>query len=157
MHFPTSSTLALVAVLAATSASADITNDDLSRDPAVQTEQIIEVIEDVFADESPATIDTTIRIAMCESGLRNRSGRPIGIIIHVETDGTVQQGDVDPRDTGAFQINPAMHSRAWKQENPFNPREIVDNVEYALALQEGRVQSGQYRFADWQPSRSCWS
>lgn len=136
-------------------ANALISNKDLSLEPKEQTKQIIALIKNEFAGEPQSVIETTVRIAMCESGPR-RYGRPAGIITHLEKDGSVQKGDIDSRDTGAFQINPATHSRAWRKANPFNPREITDNVAYARALQKDRIRAGQYRFADWIKSKSCW-
>lgn len=161
MHFPTMFAAALT--LLSSAAHATVTNDDLSRDPHTQTKQIIEVIEEVFAGEPPSVVSTITRICMCESGGRNQHGKPIGTIIHIEPNGGVREGDTIKEDTGACQINPTMHSRAWKQANGFNPQvaeDIVGNIRYARALiQDKRDRKTSHPLGiweDWGPSHSCW-
>ena len=153
MHRRHSFVLALVATLIAAAASAkDITNDELSRNPEIQTGQIVTIIEDVFAGEPRDAIDTTIRIFMCESGLRQGS-RAIGIIRHLDAQGNPLRGG-DGYDIGAAQIRKKSHSAPWTKQ--LNPHAVYDNVVYALKLQHGRLAAGEGRFDDWYPSRTCW-
>lgn len=133
-------------------ASLALSNDDLSHDPRVQTGQIVDVIEDIFAGEPQSVINTTIRVFMCESGLRNGT-RANGVIIHVLANGDIRRGP-DGKDIGAGQLRPSSHTAAWTKE--LDPTQIRDNVVYALKLQQGRLAAGQNRFADWYPSRTCW-
>jgi hypothetical protein len=152
------SALALAAtMMVASTANAETvqTNGDLSPDPHIQTEQIKEVIEEVFEDKSTEIRTALTRIAMCESGGRNKDGKPTGTIIHMDRNGRITKNPGSTA-TGAFQVLRGLHSKALSKKG-LDPRQVRDNVEAARMLVEEQEASGKHPLNPWKPSRSCWA
>jgi hypothetical protein len=82
--------------------------------------------------------ETALRIAKCESGLRQ-----------YEADGKVVRGVVNPQDVGVFQINEAYHLKQ-AEEMGYDIYTPEGNIGYALWL----MKNGGNRH--WNSSRSCW-
>ena len=143
----------IVATLMASAVTAQITNDDLSLDPVEQTEQIKEVIEEVFVD-MPHLIDDVIVVFDCETGGQSASGGPNGIILHIKPNGQLERNPTTGA-LGAAQIYSASHNRHFWARQQLDEPEIWDNVRYARALIEERMKRGHNPLADWRASRAC--
>lgn len=97
------------------------------------TSTIAAAIEHEFGQDS-----IMVHIAWCESRLRQFG-----------EDGLVLQGDVDPDDTGAFQINKWFHLKT-AQGLGINVDTLPGNIAYARYLYD---KNGTW---DWRWSRHCW-
>jgi len=142
-------------VLTTEVAYTQITNKDLSLNPRVQTLQIKALIDEVFADYSAADRKRMKVIADCESGGKNKSGGPNGLITHLDSKGRLVKNSRTGA-AGATQIYAASHSRTFWARQSLNPNEIYDNIVYARALADERKRVGQYVFADWTASSACY-
>ncbi len=152
------SALALAAtMLVASTANAETVQDnsDLSLNPHIQTEQIKEVIGEVFKDKPTEIRIALTRIAMCESGGRDKKGKPTGTIVHIKADGSVTR---NPHSTaiGVFQVLRGLHSKALAARD-LDVHNVRDNVEAARMLVEEQEASGKHPLNPWKPSRSCWA
>jgi|GEM_PF-5839665 len=145
--------IALVVMFLATAAFSEITNDDLSPDPVEQTEQIIEVVHEVF-DDVPHMIPDVITILDCETGGLSASGGPNGIILHIKPNGQLERNSTTGA-LGAAQIYSASHSRHFWARQELNEAEILDNIRYTRALIDDRIRRGHNPYADWRASGSC--
>jgi hypothetical protein len=79
-----------------------------------------------------------LRIARCESELHQ-----------FEDDGSVHRGEINPRDTGLFQINETYHL-AQSRRLGMDIYTLAGNIAYARYLYD---RNGT---RDWNWSRSCW-
>lgn len=79
-----------------------------------------------------------IEISRCESSWT-----------HYKADGTVLRGKIDPRDSGALQINKGYHEKAATQMG-LNIDVLEDNLAYARHLYN------EQGVAPWKASRKCW-
>lgn len=91
------------------------------------------VIFSYFSD-----IPVMIEVSRCESGWR-----------HYKEDGTVLRGVVDPRDSGAMQVNKGYHEKA-AQSMGLDVDVLEDNLAYARHLYETQG------LQPWSSSKPCW-
>jgi len=109
----------------------------VARPEAAASGQVYDKIVEVSKKYGVNT-DTALRIASCESNLRQFNGE------------TVIRGKVNPKDVGVFQINEDYHlNRSGNLD--FNIYQTDGNIEYAMWLmkQEGN--------RHWNWSKPCWS
>lgn len=93
-----------------------------------------QIIREEFAD-----IPILIDIAGCESTFRQ-----------FKEDGTVLTGEVDPRDTGVFQVNTRYHL-ATANKLGYDIFSLKGNMEYTRWLY------GKQGTQPWNASKACWS
>lgn len=141
------SAFAIAATLMATTASAEmLDNDDLSSDPAVQTQQIETMIEVVFEPlekKVPGVVKKMIKIADCES----YGGRD-GLIMHVDQSGQLIRNTETKRARGVFQIVPNPHDKMAASMG-LDVVQVSDNIQYSRFLVEDRIRMGDDPFEDW--------
>ena len=92
------------------------------------------LIENVFGKNS-----VMVAVAHCESGLR-----------HLDTNGDVLRGKVDPRDTGLFQINKYWNGKLANQLG-LDLEKVEDNIIMAWVILQTQGMDA------WKPSKSCWN
>lgn len=151
--------LSIAAFVLYTTTAAALSNSELSLDPRVQTQQIIQLaVEDVFADFSRDDQLTILKILSCESGGRNKKNGPIGTIKHLDETGAlvINVNKDGTKDLGAGQINPQQHWREFWARKQLDPTQIRENLLYMRALIQDKIDRGEFKFIDWKPSMPCW-
>lgn len=112
----------------------------VSLEPQVLTYQAPPLILDQYSELE--------RIADCESGLRDRKGKPIkGSATHYTKNGEVLVNESD--DVGFFQIN--LHF--WKKK--------AEELGFDLSTERGNKEFGEWLYEEegnkpWYLSKSCW-
>ena len=123
-----------------------LSNARLSADPATQTAQIKQVIEDTFApleSEIPGVTKTMINIADCES-----YGGIDGMLMHIDPTGELIT-NAHSSAAGVFQVLLYTH-RSDYENLGLDPRGVLDNVQFARELVERRHNRGLYPYGDWE-------
>ena len=155
--------LALVAGLTATAATAEtldleaahellqdpamLTNDELSLDPAVQTQQIEAMIAVAFADKGPEVVANMIKIADCES----YGGHRDGMIMHIDPAGYIVENSApNSSATGALMVLLNMHRPEYSSLD-LDPKQVAENIVFGRHLMGQRVEWGHWIYAPWKP------